>query len=203
MRILLLLLISSFAFGQRISDLPAANALTGTEVVAGVQSSVTKKISINQIVTFVGTGFALTADPLSQFSSTTSSQLAGIISNETGTGSLVFDTSPTFGTLITTPLIKITTGSPGAGKFLTSDADGDATWSTVAISFIDGETPSGTIDDANLTFTIANTPITGSVKVFLNGLRLKLTTDYTISGVTITMIVAPTTGDILLADYIK
>ncbi|HMG93949.1 MAG TPA: hypothetical protein VK589_28010, partial [Chryseolinea sp.] len=86
MRILLLLLISSFAFGQRISDLPAANALTGTEVVAGVQSSVTKKISINQIVTFVGTGFALTADPLSQFSSTTSSQLAGIISNETGTG---------------------------------------------------------------------------------------------------------------------
>ena len=151
----------------------------------------------------MGTGFALTADPLSQFSSTTSSQLAGIISNETGTGSLVFDTSPTFGTLITTPLIKITTGSPGAGKFLTSDADGDATWSTVAISFIDGETPSGTIDDANLTFTIANTPITGSVKVFLNGLRLKLTTDYTISGVTITMIVAPTTGDILLADYIK
>lgn len=38
--------------------------------------------------------------------------------------------SPTFTTGITTPLIKITSGVPGAGKVLTSDADGDATWET-------------------------------------------------------------------------
>ena len=34
---------------------------------------------------------------LSQFASTTSAELAGVISDETGTGSLVFSTAPTFG----------------------------------------------------------------------------------------------------------
>ena len=40
------------------------------------------------------TGFATTANSLSQFASTTSAELAGVISDETGTGSLVFGTSP-------------------------------------------------------------------------------------------------------------
>jgi len=38
---------------------------------------------------------ALTANKLSAFAATTSAELAGLISNETGTGSLVFGTSPT------------------------------------------------------------------------------------------------------------
>ncbi|KWH61608.1 hypothetical protein [Burkholderia anthina] len=48
-----------------------------------------------------GSGFtcasaiALTSSGLNQFASTTSAQLAGIISDETGTGSLVFGTNPT------------------------------------------------------------------------------------------------------------
>jgi hypothetical protein len=37
-------------------------------------------------------GDALTSNPLSQFAATTSAQLAGVISNETGTGLLVFNT---------------------------------------------------------------------------------------------------------------
>ena len=48
-----------------------------------------------------GGGNALTTDPLSQFASTTSAQLAGVISDETGTGLLVFNTAPTFETSIT------------------------------------------------------------------------------------------------------
>lgn len=50
-----------------------------------------------------GTGFtcassiALTSSSLSQFASTTSAQLAGVISDETGTGALVFATNPTLG----------------------------------------------------------------------------------------------------------
>jgi hypothetical protein len=47
------------------------------------------------------TGVGLTANPLSQFAATTSTELAGVISDETGTGSLVFATSPT----LTTPVI--------------------------------------------------------------------------------------------------
>jgi len=45
-------------------------------------------------------GLATTAGNLSQFAATTSSQLLGVISDETGTGSLVFGTSPTFTTSV-------------------------------------------------------------------------------------------------------
>jgi hypothetical protein len=48
-----------------------------------------------------GTTFALTSGNLSQFASTTSAQLLGVLSDETGTGVAVFGTSPT----ITTPNI--------------------------------------------------------------------------------------------------
>ena len=45
------------------------------------------------------TGLATKAGKLSQFGATTSAELAGVISDETGSGSLVFATSPT----LTTP----------------------------------------------------------------------------------------------------
>jgi len=48
-----------------------------------------------------------TSDTLAAHSSTTSAQLAGIISDKTGTGSLVFGTSPTLGSpALTTPTIS-------------------------------------------------------------------------------------------------
>lgn len=40
--------------------------------------------------------------------------------------------NPTFTGTVTTPAIKITGGTPGVGKVLTSDADGDGTWETAA-----------------------------------------------------------------------
>lgn len=46
--------------------------------------------------------------------------------------------NPTFTTGITTPLVKITGGSPGANKFLMSDADGDGSWANVAVGSITG-----------------------------------------------------------------
>ena len=48
-----------------------------------------------------GGGDALVANPLSQFAATTSLQLIGVISDETGTGLSVFGTAPTFETSIT------------------------------------------------------------------------------------------------------
>src|SRR6059036_897430 len=41
-------------------------------------------------------GVGLTASPLSQFAATTSAQLAGVLSDETGTGLAVFNNAPTF-----------------------------------------------------------------------------------------------------------
>lgn len=46
----------------------------------------------------VGTGDALVANPLSQFAATTSAQLAGVISDEVGTGLLMFNLGPTLKT---------------------------------------------------------------------------------------------------------
>lgn len=67
------------------------------------------------------------------------------------------------------------------------------------------ETPSGTINGSNPTFTLAATPVAGSVRLYRNGLRLKATVNFTISGSTITMLSGniPETDDWLLADYLK
>ena len=61
--------------------------------------TVAKVTSVNGSTGAV-TGLATTAGNLSQFSSTTSLQLAQVISDETGSGSLVFGTSPTLSTAI-------------------------------------------------------------------------------------------------------
>ena len=61
-----------------------------------------------------GPGDALIANPLSQFAATTSTQLAGVISDETGTGSLVFSTSPTFTGTPTLPTGTIATTQTAA-----------------------------------------------------------------------------------------
>jgi hypothetical protein len=66
--------------------------------------------------------------------------------------------------------------------------------------FVDGEVPAGAIDGANVTFTLAHTPITGSVHLF-DPLRLRNGVDYTISGSTITFTTAPSVGATLIADY--
>lgn len=67
-----------------------------------------------------------------------------------------------------------------------------------------GETPSGTIDGSNATFTSQFDFIISSLQVFLNGIRLKQTNDYTTSGTnTILLNTSPTTGELLLINYLK
>jgi hypothetical protein len=70
-------------------------------------------------------------------------------------------------------------------------------------NFIDNETPTGTINGSNTAFTLANTPVAGSVSLYLNGQLLVsgAGNDFTISGTAITMIIAPLTGDVLIANY--
>jgi hypothetical protein len=64
-----------------------------------------------------GGGDALTSNPLSQFASTTSLQLAGVISNETGSGALVFGTAPTIAGGSVTGLTAFGVRSSGSGAF--------------------------------------------------------------------------------------
>ena len=67
------------------------------------------------------------------------------------------------------------------------------------------ETPSGLVDGANLAFTLANTPKTGTEDVYVNGVLQEsgAGNDYTISGVTITMLFALQPGDKLRISYFK
>lgn len=81
---------------SKISDLTSATSASGTDMVPIVQSGVNKRVSVSAMVTAAGGGGdALTTNPLSQFASTTSAQLAGVLSDETGTGKTMFNTAPT------------------------------------------------------------------------------------------------------------
>lgn len=89
------------------------------------------------------------------------------------------------------------------GQLLTGNTGADPTWQTpvAAPVFVDSEVPAGTINGSNVSFTLANTPTTGSLHLYLNGVRQAPTADYSIATATITMVVAPATNDTLLADY--
>jgi hypothetical protein len=71
-----------------------------------------------------GGGDALTSGNLSQFAATTSAQLAGVITNETGTDLLVFNTSPSLvtpniGVATATTVNKVTITAPATNATLT------------------------------------------------------------------------------------
>jgi hypothetical protein len=66
------------------------------------------------------------------------------------------------------------------------------------------ETPSGTVNGTNATFTLANTPgSSNTVELNQDGIILIQGTDYTISGATITTTTAPALGQKLRAMYSK
>jgi hypothetical protein len=72
-------------------------------------------------------------------------------------------------------------------------------------NFVDKETPSGTIDGVNVTFTLSFSPVAGSDHLYLNGMLQNSGSgnDYTISGTAITFTTAPIAGDVLLCSYRK
>ena len=63
---------------------------------------------------------------------------------------------------------------------------------------VSGEVPTGLVNSSNTDFVLANTPKTGALRVFIDGVRI---TAYTLSVATITFSVAPVTGQVVEADY--
>ena len=108
---------------------------------------------------------ALTNNKLSAFAATTSAELAGVISDETGTGALVFANTPT----LVTPNIGAATGT---SLVLSGDLTVNGTTTTINSTEI-------TIDDKNLTLGSVATPTDAGADG--GGLTLKGATDKTFS----------------------
>lgn len=72
-------------------------------------------------------------------------------------------------------------------------------------NYVSRETPAGTKNAVNKAFSLAFVPVIGSEMLFLNGqlLRPGAGNDYTISGLNITMDIAPETDSDLVCTYIK
>jgi hypothetical protein len=150
---------------------------------------------------------AVTGTGLGQFASTTSSQLAGVISDETGSGSLVFATSPT----LVTPVL----GTPTSGTLSNCTVDG-----TDAVGFRNtpinsqsaaytlvladaGKTILHPISDNNArTFTIpANSSVAYPVGTVITFVNLINTVTIAITSDTMYLAGPGTTGSRTLAAY--
>jgi hypothetical protein len=126
----------TIANGKTLTDnvgltVGAASTNTGAVTVRSAGTSATTITGPNngEAVLSAGT-MAITGGTLAQFAATTSSQLAGVISDETGSGNLVFATSPT----LVTPVLGVATATSINKVAITAPANG----STLTIA--DGKT---------------------------------------------------------------
>ena len=115
--------------------------------------------------------------------------------------------------------VTVQQGTVNADTTWLSTADAGGTLGTTAITwtnpigvggltnsnFVDKEVPSGAINGSNVTFTLANTPVSGSEHVYLNGILQEsgAGNDYTITSSVITYLSAPLTGEKLRVTYRK
>lgn len=110
----------------------------------------------------------------------------------------------TSGLKLTSSGLAISDNIAGTGLSLASGVlSVDSTVITTS-DYVTEETPSGLVNGSNTAYTLANTPVAGSVRLFQNGLRLETGggLDFTISGANITFNTAPETGDSIVADYL-
>ena len=123
------------------------------------------------------------------------------------TGSVSFD-----GSANATLAVTLTNSGVTAGTYnnVTVNAKGLVTAASnvaylTSSNFVAKETPAGTVDGVNMTFTLANTPVAGTEHLYWNGMLLEsgAGNDYTISGATITMLFAVQTGEKLRCSYFK
>jgi hypothetical protein len=100
-------------------------------------------------------------------------------------------------------MLETAVGNLGDCVFVDGTTGPCGTGGGTAPTFVDAETPGGTINGVNATFTLANSPSGSSLLLFENGLLLEAGVDYTLSGSTIQFAAGaiPQTADTLLASY--
>lgn len=130
-----------------LASATSVNGLTITNTASGILTiGDAKTLQVDNSVTFSGTDgstveygnggtIAYTSNNLGSFASTTSAQLRGVISDETGSGSAVFATSPSFVTSLLTSSSTFSLFNTTASSIL---AFGSA--DTISIGAINGTT---------------------------------------------------------------
>jgi len=127
----------------------------------------------------------------------------------------IVDAAVTLGKLFTIPAGQIIMGTASGNATVT--VSGDVTISEAGVATINPatvvrvadivkrETPSGVVDGANTSFTLANTPKAGTEDVYVNGILQEsgAGNDYTISGAAITMLYTLSAGDKIRVSYFK
>ena len=92
--------------------------------------------------------------------------------------------------------------SPSLGDELTPGEELVVQAIAAGTYFVENEVPTGTVNGSNATFTLAGTPNpAASLQLYVNGVHLKVTEDYTLSTATITFVIPPDTGSLILASY--
>jgi hypothetical protein len=100
-------------------------------------------------------------------------------------------------------LSRVLPGSAVTNQVVAFDGDNWVPFTLTGLAqFADAETPVGTQNSTNVTFTLVHTPTpTISLQVFIGGVLLKLDNDYTLTDNVLTFGTAPGANDILLAYY--
>ncbi len=148
--------------GTQLGYLSSSTGTTGTNKIVFDTSPtlVTPVLGVATATSINGTSIpssvtlTKTSDNLSVFAATTSAQLAGVISDETGSGSLVFATSPTLATPTFTTSI---TGPLNIG--------GTTTTSTLTLQSTSGVGASG----ADIILKVGNNGATEAARILNNG----------------------------------
>jgi len=133
-----------------------APTLGSTTLASGTTYANVSGLTINSTTIPTSATLTKTSDNLSVFAATTSAQLAGVLSDETGSGQLVFATLPTFGT----SGIKLSGSTSGTTQILSA--------ATAGTSIITLPAGTDTLVGKATTDTLTNKTISGSSNTLSN-----------------------------------
>lgn len=197
-------LVNSHIFVGNVSNVASDVAVTGD--IALNNLGVTSYFGIVPVVKG-GTGLiAGTSGGILGFTGSTTLASSGVLgANNLLLGGGAGATPSSLGSLgtATTVLHGNVSGAPSfAAVSLTADVSGTLPTGNGGRGIETQETPSGTVNSSNVTFTLANTPVTNaSLKVYLDGTLQENPAHYSVSTTTITFVTAPSTGQRVYATY--